>query len=252
MPSLFFLALGFSTRLWPARMADSEELGRTIGWLPAVGVVLGVILALPLWFKVLNPYHAVQALGVVGLNFYLTRGLHLDGWADIWDAWGSSAQGDTFWEILKDSRCGAFAVIGITLGLTAHVLLLTPVLEAGALGVVVFGCILGRFGAVALANRGRGLERNTGMGAAFLRGAIPPVLLANGIFTLACGVFFVGWGVAMLALALLLLPILGLQRLAQRQGGMNGDFLGAVIVFGELLAPLAWMLSQPSKPFFMI
>lgn len=40
-----------------------------------------------------------------------------------------------------------------------------------------------------------------------------------------------------------LLPVLMLRSLAQRQGGLNGDFLGAAIVLGEAAACLGWLVA---------
>ena len=91
--SNFLVALTFLTRLGRARITSSEAIARSMSMYPLVGVLIGAALAL----AALLPLSSwVLAWGLAGLNIYLTRGLHWDGWADLWDAWGSGATDDRF------------------------------------------------------------------------------------------------------------------------------------------------------------
>ncbi|MEG6551942.1 adenosylcobinamide-GDP ribazoletransferase, partial [Desulfocurvibacter africanus] len=114
----FFTALAFLTRLVPARLGKPEDLAAAMAWLPAVGLVLGGLLVVPLALGLFSATPWVQAWLLVIANLWATRGLHLDGLADVADGWGSGADGQRFWEIVKDSRLGAFGAMGLLLTLT--------------------------------------------------------------------------------------------------------------------------------------
>jgi len=236
------LALGFCTRLAPARGASGRELARGMFWFPLVGLGLGLLLALPPWFGLLEPAPWVMAWLLTGASVWITRGLHWDGWADLWDGWGSCAQGERFWAILKDSRAGAFGVLGLALGLLGQTVLFHAMLEAGALGAIVWCPLLGRCAVPWTAWRCRNLARE-GMGGSFLRAAgvlqLLPVLAAM----LLAGWMLLSWAGVAVSAALLLVFVWRLERLARQQGGCNGDFLGAAVIAGELCAGAGWALT---------
>ncbi len=51
----------------------------------------------------------------IGLLALLTRGLHLDGFADTMDGLASGGSKEKILEVMRDSRIGAFGVIGLIL-----------------------------------------------------------------------------------------------------------------------------------------
>jgi adenosylcobinamide-GDP ribazoletransferase len=229
------LALGFLSRLVPARAAEPGEMGRTLAVYPLAGAVLGALAALPLALGLGDGHPLVQALLFTALMVYLTRALHLDGLADLCDGWGSMARGDRFWDILKDSRIGAFGVMALCLALVAQVVLCAVACEHKHFAALAFGAAFGRGCCAVLAHLGRGLGR-PGLAAGFLAAADRNVLLAALAWLAALAVLLLPFK----ALAVAVLPaafmLWRLFRLAKAQGGMNGDFLGACIVLGELCA----------------
>jgi adenosylcobinamide-GDP ribazoletransferase len=235
-------ALGFMTRLGPARAATAEEIGAAMAWLPVTGLAVGLLAAAPAYFGLFAGRPWVQALVGVCLSVWATRALHWDGWADVWDGWGSGATGERFWEIVKDSRVGAFGVLGLVLGVGAQLVLLREAFAAGAPGAAAFCCVLGRGAAVVLAALGRDLAR-PGLGRAFLAGATGGAVAFAAGACLACGLWLEG-GVPLAAGAALCVPLVwGLLALARRQGALNGDFLGCCIVGGELAALFGFALA---------
>lgn len=237
------LALSFLTRLVPGREARPEQFAATLPWFPAVGAILGALLAGPFWLGLLprSPWIAAW-LALLG-NLWLTRGLHWDGWADLCDAWGSRAAGERFWTVLKDSRTGAFGAMGLFAGMTGQLLLLHHCLGWGLYAAVGYSFVFGRGLAVGLMALNRDRAR-PGLGAAFLAGATPARLGAAAALTLAPGL----WAMPAPSLAAaLLLGILGLSELtalARQHGGLNGDFLGCAIVWGELSVLLGLVLTS--------
>ncbi len=241
----FCLGWGFFTRLGPARQSTPAQLASTLPWAPAYGLLLGLLLAAPFALGLLQGQPLVQAWVWLGLNWWATRGLHWDGWADLADGWGSGAQGDAFWRIVKDSRCGAFGAMGLFLGLGGLMALAQALFAAEQLAVLIYAPVLGRLALVWLARAGRTLAR-PGLAMAFVAHAGTRSSALSTAFALAAGLWLLPPGTLLAALLLAGLGVAALIRLARRQAGINGDFLGAAIVWGELAACLAALLTlQP-------
>jgi len=227
-------ALSFMTRIAPARVYEDAVFARTIKYFPLVGIVIGVLVTSPFYFGFLRGHPWLQAWILLGLGLWITRGLHWDGWADVFDAWGSGAQGDRFWEVMKDSRLGAFGGMALFMGLAGQLLLLHNALESRAYAAIVWAFVLGRGTCAATAYMGRGLERPGGLGRTFLSGATPLVLAL--VVAQVVGLGFMTRPVELLAPALIVafLGVIELSSLSHKMGGMNGDFLGAAVIWGEL------------------
>ena len=238
----FFDTLGFLTRLAPARVIPEAAMNRCIAWMPAVGLALGAVVALPFWLGLLGSAPWVQAWLMLALGIYLTRGLHQDGLADVCDAVTTHGDPDRFWTVIKDSRSGAFGVIGLILALGGGAVLLHEMAAARAFGAVVWCFVLGRCAAVALAYGVRHLAR-PGLGKLYMDGASLHVALLAGVFALVSGFFLAGPLATVAGMILAGLALVPLYRLAEHVSGANGDFLGCAIILGELAAGLGFVLA---------
>ena len=106
------------------------DLGRSVSFFPLVGLVLGFALtglAAALAGSV-APW--LVAVLLAALLAVLTGGLHLDGFADVFDALGGG-RGDRarMLEIMRDSRIGAHGAAALTLLLIAKVAALAQLVE---------------------------------------------------------------------------------------------------------------------------
>lgn len=238
----FLAAMSFLTRLGPARIYDDDVFAATMGWFPVVGLIIGTIVTAPFAFGVLGGQPWVQAWLLLSGSLALTRCLHWDGWADLCDGWGSNATGDRFWQIVKDSRNGAFGVIAMVMGLSGQLILLHQALLERAYGAIVFAFILGRTFSVATAFFGRKLSRE-GQGRMFLAGATGPVFIFVIMQTLVMSVILSPIIAVVPIFCLCLLGMMEFTHLARTHGGMNGDFLGAAVIWGELSGLLGWCIA---------
>ena len=238
---LLVLALGFLTRLAPARQATEQELVDSVKYYPATGFILGCILAAPFILGFGNGRPWIQAFLYLCLSLWLTRGLHMDGLSDLADAWGSLRSGERFWKILKDSRIGAFGCLAIALAVAGTLIGARETLAAGSPLALIMPSMLAR-------------------SAALLFMALTPVaeastlakLLASGSgarqasiwlgLTLIAGIVCSGLIPSIAALAAAILLVFGLRRTALKAGGMNGDFIGALIVLSETAALFCFAL----------
>ncbi len=126
----FKAAMQFLTRIpmGKAEQYDAEVFNRSLLWYPVVGLAIGLLLQL---LVLVLPYHTFgffNAALVLCAWVFLTGALHLDGLADVADAWvGGMGDRQRTLDIMKDPRSGPMAVV---------VLLLTLLLKLAALAVL--------------------------------------------------------------------------------------------------------------------
>ncbi|MFC5816275.1 adenosylcobinamide-GDP ribazoletransferase [Nonomuraea harbinensis] len=132
------LALGTLT-VFPVRVTrvDRGAAGRAMALAPAVGLALGAVAGLPLLLPGPPLLGAALALGLLAV---LTRGLHLDGLADLADGLGSGKPAAQALDIMKKSDIGPFGVMAVLFTVLVQAAALT---EAGAAGLVT-ACVAGR------------------------------------------------------------------------------------------------------------
>jgi adenosylcobinamide-GDP ribazoletransferase len=247
----FLDALSFLTRLVPPRPIS---LAACVPWFAPAGLLLGFVLTLvtvPVfaWIVFWSSVSGSALLAALPaawiwlcLEILMTRALHWDGLADLADACGSAASGQRFWEVLRDSRLGAFGALALLLvfcgqwaALCLHLAAwhwLVPVLAPawGRACSVWLACGAsahdpGSLGGLTIAGAGKRLSR-LHWGAALLCLA---ALCALGLHVWQALVLLIGqcWMLRQLA------------GIARKQGGLSGDFLGAGIETGQLWFLLA-------------
>jgi adenosylcobinamide-GDP ribazoletransferase len=205
--------------------------GAAMTWAPAVGLLLGAAAAGVLEVAT-RLGHAGPLLGAVlavTALALLTRGLHLDGLADLADGLGSRQPAEQALAIMKRSDIGPFGVVTLVLTLGVQVAALT---QAQALGrgvpAVIAAAGAGRLAVTWACRRGVPAARRGGLGA-LVAGTVPPVVaVALGIAALAAAYAFqviVGVAVTAGLAASLALSALAVRRL----GGITGDVLGALV-----------------------
>jgi adenosylcobinamide-GDP ribazoletransferase len=237
----FFDTLGFLTRLAPARVIPETAMNRCMRWMPLAGLVLGLLVVLPFRLGLFADSPWVQAWLMVAASIYLTRGLHMDGLADVCDAVTTHTDPALFWAVVKDSRTGAFGVMGLVMALSGQVVLFHAMLARSDYWAAAWAFVLGRAAAVWLGYHVRHLVR-PGLGKLYIDGATLGVALAATLFTFAAGWIMAGLPATLASTVIVTLILLGLYRLAEKVGGANGDFLGCAVILGELAAGLGFAL----------
>ena len=109
----FFMAWGnFLALPCPAKKWDGDMKNAMLGFLPAIGLIIGVLWAVLCVFFVWigTPFFLISFL-IAFVPFALSGFLHLDGFMDCCDAILSRRDLAERQRILKDSHTGAFAVI---------------------------------------------------------------------------------------------------------------------------------------------
>lgn len=234
------LALTMLTAL-PVRgpeIVDRRVAGTAMRLAPAVGATLGLFVALLLAGAdrltagpdLLGPALAVAALAL------LTRGLHLDGLADLVDGLGSYAGAERAREVMKQPDIGALGVCALVLVLLVQVAALAACAAAGrGPASLLLAVTAGRLVLVPACTAGVPAAGETGLGALVAgtvrRGWTIPLALATvGLGALAMDLTADGLLRAAAAVVVALLAArLVRDHAVRRLGGISGDVLGALV-----------------------
>ncbi|MCT9930068.1 adenosylcobinamide-GDP ribazoletransferase [Planotetraspora sp. A-T 1434] len=144
---------------------DRRVAGRGMVLAPFVGVILGLVPAAVLvtvhWLSGSALLAAVLAVGTLA---WLTRGLHLDGLADLADGLGSGKPATAALDIMKRSDIGPFGVVTLVFTLLSQIAALSaaPALAPAAL---VAACATGRLAVTWACRDGVPAARPGGLGA---------------------------------------------------------------------------------------
>ena len=225
--------------------APSRRTAAAMAWAPAVGLLLGAAAATVLelaarWARAGPLLAAVLAVAALAL---LTRGLHLDGLADLADGLGSRRPAAQALAIMKRSDIGPFGVVTLVLTLLVQVAALA---QAQTLGrgapAVIAAAVTGRLALPWACRRGVPAARGTGLGtlvAGTVPAAIPVALTAAAL----AGAYPFGI-VVPIAVAAGLAASLALTALAVRRlGGITGDVLGALVEVATAVCLLVTAIS---------
>ena len=227
----FFMAWGMFLAIpCPKKIWSESARRRMLACLPLVGLIAGGVWALCAWLGGFLP-RPIGALLCAAAPWLVTGFMHLDGFMDVCDAVMSRRDMETRQRILKDSHCGAFAVICMVLLALAQwsvflqeknpawlPLLLIPAATRACAGLAVMH--LRPMGTSQYAAMRRGGADLTAALWIFLALAVGlPIWLAGSFAPLAAAV---GYGLA---------AWYGLRQL----DGMSGDISGFALTVGELV-----------------
>jgi len=250
---LFFTALQFFTRCpIPAWVGyQAEWLQQCARYFPAVGTVVGAWAALVIWgASWIWPAGISAGLGLAA-SIWLTGGFHEDGWADSCDGLGGAVSREKALLIMKDSRIGSYAALGLILMLGLKAACLVALLDFNpdlALLATLWAHTASRAAPVALMHRlgyagdaehAKAKPLTTQAGGASLVFALLWVLALSGLIAWVQPHLVPSLCAAWLAIALVTFAMQGF--LERRLGGCTGDTLGATQQLAELAGLLAFV-----------
>ncbi|WP_303237352.1 adenosylcobinamide-GDP ribazoletransferase [uncultured Bilophila sp.] len=228
-------ALGFFTRL-PIGSAPLPPTFRgVIVWLPAVGLIVGAVVAAAV--KIAGLFLPAALCGVIGCLTWVavTGGLHLDGVADCGDGLIVEATRERRLEIMKDSRLGTFGgtalffVLAFKIGALAELAGTTPDFVPLLLGCCLAGCVARCMVFVAMRVP---TARPGGLGEALHEGVTARhEAIALGLAVAVAALNGMRGLLALGAAALVGLFLLSAAR--KRLGGVTGDVFGCLVELTE-------------------
>ncbi len=107
----------YLTRLpLPARLTnDNPPVSEIAPYFPLVGMMVGSIGAAVAYISASVFPLEIAILLSMAATIYLTGAFHEDGFADVCDGFGGGWEKDRILAIMKDSRVGSFATVGVIL-----------------------------------------------------------------------------------------------------------------------------------------
>jgi adenosylcobinamide-GDP ribazoletransferase len=241
----FLTAVRFLTILPVGRRYPSgQELARSQGFFPLVGLLLGLVLVgADAGLNLVWPGALTSAFLIVVL-LVLTGAMHLEGFLDTCDGLGGRDR-ERRLQIMRDRHVGAFAVaggIGLMLLKWAAVFGLP---RTARLPVLVLFPALSRW-SVVLALSVFPYAREEGLGLAFHRYTTwPRVGIAAGI-TVVASVLLAGIGGGLLFVVVTLVAWLVGMGISRLLGGLTGDTYGAINEVSEVVALAAGVALAPA------
>ena len=215
-----------------------------MAWAPAVGLLLGVIASAVLLVAD-HPLGAgpLTAAGLaIALLALLSRGLHLDGLADLADGLASGKPAPAALDIMRRSDIGPLGTVTLILTLLIQVAALSQAESAGhgrGPAALIAAVVTGRLALTWACRRGVPAARPEGLGALVAESVRPAIPAAATVATLAAAAGAVaisaavvgeplGWTLPLAVLAGLGAGLAVQQHAVRRLGGITGDVLGAL------------------------
>ncbi|AGB41638.1 cobalamin 5''-phosphate synthase/cobalamin synthase [Halobacteroides halobius DSM 5150] len=240
----FLLALQFITRI-PVKQElnyDEQAIGASMVYYPVIGNLIGAILvAVNQLGELYFPPLVTNALLIIGM-VVLTGGLHLDGLMDTCDGIFSGRDKERILDIMRDSRVGAFGVIGVVLLLLLKFsLLVESPIEYKRL-ILLYAPTISRWTMVYVAFV-YPYPRQEGLGKVYQKHLKLRHFLLATSWTLLVGVFLFEIHGIYILLASWLVTIVLVKVIMDKIDGLTGDNYGAINEVIEVVSLLVMVVT---------
>lgn len=243
--NILFSSILYFTRLpLPFKVEYRKEYQQlSLSWFPLIGWMVGGLSALVFYLSMMVLPQSVSVLIALGAGVLITGAFHEDGFADICDAFGGGYTKEQRLTIMKDSRVGAYALIGVVLFMGLKIALLIE-LEAFFIPLILIAAhSVSRWSSLVVAmfwpyarptgeSKSRDVNRALSYGRflwAFLLGVIPLLLFGS-------------WWVFLSIPVVVVSSFLAGIWFSKRIGGYTGDCMGALQQVNEVIVLLFFVI----------
>jgi len=231
----FLAALSFLTviPLPRRREVSPEQVGRSIGYFPVVGIIIGLILAGLYWLlRLVLPSAVVSGLLLVCL-VVLTGGLHLDGFVDTCDGIAGHKTPEARHQVMRDSRAGAFGIVGVCCLLIVKYVSLNSVPDSLMMMTLVLMPVVSRW-AMVYAVFAYPYARPSGLGKVFKQAASRRRLAIATLVALAVAIPWFRLAGLVIMLGVWVIVVAMAAYLKRKFSGLTGDTYGAINEVAEV------------------
>jgi len=227
-----------------------EQIGRATAYFPLVGLIIGGILAGLNWLlNLILPTPVVNVLLIVALVI-ITGAIHLDGLADTCDGMAGHKPVEERWKVMRDSRTGAFGVVGVAIVLLVKYVALDNVPPDSITATLLFVPVVSRWAMVYAIFSFR-YARPEGLGKAYKEATRWPQFTVGTIFTLAAAAalypLFSVTGFLLIGGVWIITTGLAFY-LKYKFAGLTGDSYGAINEVCEVMALLFVVIIFTTAP----
>lgn len=210
----------------PIPFRGSDRFAASLPYFPLVGLFIGGLVSLAGYMVKSAGWSGGAGIIALGVSVLITRGLHMDGLADVVDALGGGHDRERRLSIMKDPHIGSFGVLALILACLIKTAALVSLLTLGAIPWIGVVFINARYAQVQLACSLPYARAEGGTAQGFVRDARPRHLIIAGALALALSM--VAGGVQGLGIFMSVVLVCCLLGLWMRRvfGGVTGDLLG--------------------------
>ena len=233
----FLQALSFLTILPMTRLPlpDEKGLARSMAFFPWVGLLIGLLLAIAHFLLSHLFSNSLVLWLTLGCLVLLTRGLHLDGFADTIDGFAAGGPKENILEVMKDSRIGAFGVVGLILLIGAKYLALEQMVGPSIPYSLILMTVMGRNSMVWVCFRSPYARAGGGLAKPFVENLTTREMIISSASALGIGLLLRGLDGGIVFLGIGLFSLAFRLFFLKKLGGVTGDILGAANELSEIL-----------------
>jgi len=231
----FLAALRFLTIIplpW-GREVSPEKLGRSTGYFPVVGIIIGLILVGLSWlFELFLPSSVANVLLVVSL-VVISGALHLDGFVDTCDGIAGHKTPEERWQVMHDSRAGAFGIIGACCLLLVKYVSLNSVPATLLMATLALMPMISRW-AMVYAIFTYSYAKPSGLGKVFKQGTNWRWFVMATLITLVVAIVLAQLMGLAIMLGIWIIVMVMATYLKRKFSGLTGDTYGAINEVAEV------------------
>ena len=222
---------------------DLKEISGSVVFFPIAGLILGLICAVIYYGTAyLSGNHLIASLTPVFLLAVLSRGLHLDGIADTFDAIHfAKYDKKKALEVMKDNTIGAFGAIALILLIITKFILIYSIPFENIFAVLVLIPVLSRWTSSLVAKYTTPAAEK-GLGYTFTEYVTMENFIVSSIITIVISIICLGLSGVLIFFSVVILSSLLTFYFNYTFGGTTGDIYGSVIEISELFGLFAAIL----------
>ncbi|SHI88311.1 cobalamin-5'-phosphate synthase [Clostridium amylolyticum] len=227
----FLLIVQMITRIPVKRSlpCSGEDFRRGSAFFFIIGLIIGG-LQYAVYFLLRNILPAFTiAIVIILIDIFITGGFHIDGFGDTCDGFFAAKGKDKIIDIMKDSRIGTFACIGIIMNLLIKFQGYMFISANSSLALLIIAIpMISRASMLLLCYIGKP-AKSGGLGNLFINNVTIFTVIINFLICFLAAFLAVGTGKALILLASTIVVTYAFNALCNNKiNGITGDSLGAV------------------------
>lgn len=225
----FLLMLQVLTRIPINKSLPCENIDfkRGANFFVIVGLVIGLIQFIVYSFLIKFFSLDIVVIFIIIIDILITGGFHIDGFGDTCDGFFATKGKDKIIEIMKDSRIGTFACIGIIINLLIKFIGYNSVLNNTTSYIIILLPMISRVSIVLISYIGKA-AKETGSGNLFINTISFNQVMVNYLIFILIAIFMVDLKrLFMILIISIITTILFNKYCNSKINGITGDSLGA-------------------------
>lgn len=206
---------------------ENRDFKRGSNFFAIVGLIIGLIQFVVYSFLIKFFSLEITVIFIIIIDILITGGFHIDGFGDTCDGFFATKGKDKIIDIMKDSRIGTFACIGIIINLLIKFIGYTTVLNNTTSYIIILLPMITRVSIVLISYIGNAAKKN-GSGNLFINTVTFNQVIVNYILFILIAIFVVDLKRLVMMLVISIVTTLLFNKYCNSKiNGITGDSLGA-------------------------